>query len=139
MFLEKSPLIQLTFQNLALIQLTFQVELTSANEGVEYADWQLTTTRNPIGQDMLIEGEHMFALSGGQVLKIPTSRCEQHNDCATCLLSADPYCGWCTLSNALVETAIFMIFTDFDPFYSFILTEINYGGHQTNPEQLLLP
>eukprot|EP00056_Hartaetosiga_gracilis_P010895 m.162601 g.162601 ORF g.162601 m.162601 type:complete len:1755 (+) comp13408_c0_seq1:74-5338(+) len=36
-----------------------------------------------------------FVTMDNSVTDIPFSRCERHTSCDSCILSGDPYCGWC--------------------------------------------
>ncbi|XP_062614166.1 plexin-B-like, partial [Saccostrea cucullata] len=54
-----------------------------------------------IKQDMVFEDSQMylFVMSDRKVAKIPVQNCTQYAKCRDCLLSNDPYCGWCVLSH----------------------------------------
>lgn len=80
-----------------------QVLLTARHEGIEYGDVQLSRQRRAINSDLLLANRHIYAAAGKQLYKVPTADCSKHTTCSTCLQSADPYCGWCTLQNECVE------------------------------------
>uniref|UniRef100_A0A8D3EDG4 Plexin-B1 n=1 Tax=Scophthalmus maximus TaxID=52904 RepID=A0A8D3EDG4_SCOMX len=45
---------------------------------------------------------NMIVLTWLQLQKRPVAECQQHPDCHSCLLSHDPYCGWCVLEGRCV-------------------------------------
>ncbi|XP_062575904.1 plexin-B-like, partial [Saccostrea cucullata] len=54
-----------------------------------------------IKQDMVFDDSQMylFAMSDRKVAKIPVQNCSRYTTCRDCLLSNDPYCGWCVLGH----------------------------------------
>jgi hypothetical protein len=49
---------------------------------------------------------NIFVLTGSnQILKLKMSSCESYKTCGECLLSMDPYCGWCAHSNECTTQA----------------------------------
>ncbi|XP_053724193.1 plexin-B1 [Synchiropus splendidus] len=59
----------------------------------------------PISSDLILdkEEEHLFIMTPTVLQKIPVAECKQHQDCHSCLLDHDPYCGWCVLEGRCVS------------------------------------
>uniref|UniRef100_A0A8D2ZRG0 Plexin-B1 n=1 Tax=Scophthalmus maximus TaxID=52904 RepID=A0A8D2ZRG0_SCOMX len=55
-----------------------------------------------ISSDLILDQkeEHLFIMTHN--MKRPVAECQQHPDCHSCLLSHDPYCGWCVLEGRCV-------------------------------------
>ncbi|KRY12572.1 Plexin-B [Trichinella patagoniensis] len=43
--------------------------------------------------------QHIYVLTNDEVLKVRLQSCSSYSNCSSCVASADPYCGWCTLEN----------------------------------------
>uniref|UniRef100_A0A452FLW8 Plexin A3 n=1 Tax=Capra hircus TaxID=9925 RepID=A0A452FLW8_CAPHI len=56
---------------------------------------------SPILRDLLFSPDHrhIYLLSEKQVSQLPVETCEQYLNCAACLGSGDPHCGWCVLQH----------------------------------------
>uniref|UniRef100_A0A8D3CNG9 Plexin-B1 n=1 Tax=Scophthalmus maximus TaxID=52904 RepID=A0A8D3CNG9_SCOMX len=54
-----------------------------------------------ISSDLILDQkeEHLFIMTHNMR---PVAECQQHPDCHSCLLSHDPYCGWCVLEGRCV-------------------------------------
>uniref|UniRef100_A0A8D3E4K5 Plexin-B1 n=1 Tax=Scophthalmus maximus TaxID=52904 RepID=A0A8D3E4K5_SCOMX len=57
-----------------------------------------------ISSDLILDQkeEHLFIMTHNMLQKRPVAECQQHPDCHSCLLSHDPYCGWCVLEGRCV-------------------------------------
>uniref|UniRef100_H3B608 Plexin B2 n=1 Tax=Latimeria chalumnae TaxID=7897 RepID=H3B608_LATCH len=38
---------------------------------------------------------HLYATTKRKVIRLPVQECFKHSNCASCIKSKDPYCGWC--------------------------------------------
>lgn len=54
-----------------------------------------------INSDLILDEseEHLFIMTKNMLQKRPVAECWQHEDCHSCLLAHDPYCGWCVLQG----------------------------------------
>ncbi|XP_072136979.1 plexin-B1 isoform X4 [Mobula birostris] len=43
--------------------------------------------------------ENLYVTTPLKVLKLPVSECSEYADCQSCLMTRDPYCGWCILQG----------------------------------------
>ncbi|XP_062923728.1 plexin-B1 isoform X1 [Mobula hypostoma] len=43
--------------------------------------------------------ENLYVTTPLKVLKLPVSECSEYTDCQSCLMTRDPYCGWCILQG----------------------------------------
>ncbi|XP_060592222.1 plexin-A1-like isoform X2 [Ruditapes philippinarum] len=58
---------------------------------------------SPINPDIVIYGNHIFAMSKQKIAKLMLSSCESHSTCSSCLADGDPFCGWCVLDNRCTQ------------------------------------
>jgi hypothetical protein len=58
---------------------------------------QLTPDETPILRDMALDDKNglLYAMSKFAVYKINVKLCSHSQDCHSCLMTSDPYCGWC--------------------------------------------
>ncbi|XP_055347124.1 plexin-A2-like [Paramacrobiotus metropolitanus] len=65
----------------------------------EYEEISLSSV--PILPDMHISPakEFIYAATASQISKIRIHNCSAYNTCGDCLVSQDPYCGWCSYEN----------------------------------------
>uniref|UniRef100_A0A3B3ZJT9 Sema domain-containing protein n=1 Tax=Periophthalmus magnuspinnatus TaxID=409849 RepID=A0A3B3ZJT9_9GOBI len=54
-----------------------------------------------ISADLILDQaeQHLFIMTQNMLQKRPVAECWRHEDCHSCLLAHDPYCGWCVLQG----------------------------------------
>ncbi|XP_072307946.1 plexin-B1 [Eucyclogobius newberryi] len=54
-----------------------------------------------ISADLILDQaeKHLFIMTPNMLQKRPVAECWRHEDCHSCLLAHDPYCGWCVLQG----------------------------------------
>lgn len=54
-----------------------------------------------ISADLILDQseQHLFIMTPNTLQKRPVAECWRHEDCHSCLMAHDPYCGWCILQG----------------------------------------
>ncbi|NP_001025327.1 uncharacterized protein LOC561237 precursor [Danio rerio] len=54
-------------------------------------------TEGAVNKNLLFDTglDHLYITTGRKISKVPVQVCGQKNDCRSCLVQRDPYCGWC--------------------------------------------
>uniref|UniRef100_A0AAV2M6E5 Plexin-B1 n=1 Tax=Knipowitschia caucasica TaxID=637954 RepID=A0AAV2M6E5_KNICA len=54
-----------------------------------------------ISADLILDQaeQHLFIMTQDMLQKRPVAECWRHEDCHSCVLAHDPYCGWCILQG----------------------------------------
>ena len=68
---------------------------------------QFEATHPTSNTRQIVTQPNLFVLSSrsNQIFKLKMSACESYKACGECLVSADPYCGWCTTLNECTSQA----------------------------------
>lgn len=57
---------------------------------------------SPVQREMVSspDGKYIYAMTETTIALITASKCSVYSDCASCIGTGDPYCGWCVMSNS---------------------------------------
>ncbi|XP_061186842.1 plexin-B-like [Saccostrea echinata] len=82
-----------------------KVALQTSSKAELYDSAIVVDEGHAIKQDMVFDNSQMYlyAMSDRKIAKIPVQNCSQYTTCRGCLLSNDPYCGWCVLDHRSVS------------------------------------
>ncbi|GMT25135.1 hypothetical protein PFISCL1PPCAC_16432, partial [Pristionchus fissidentatus] len=76
------------------------IKLKAKDSGalLEYSTLDLSRD-GPISSLIFVEGRRMIVHQGTKLRIVAVAECERNEECASCLLSKDPFCGWCPAST----------------------------------------